>query len=263
MTVDQTGKVTTLQKGEPVTITVKSNDSGIEKDVILNPYVRAKSISFSNSIPTLLIKNKTGVEVTETAYSLNDNKTFNIGLTVIGENDGEASAVPVINITGDSIITIKDGKATLGDNAGVATVTAFIDGEASPASFTITILDFDIVEGGEKITGTSHNMKGGISDGNEYNLSLSLLPTTYNSSEQFNNLGFSSTWCFDNSPSKNEDGTWGSTRNLIKSNNFTAKLYRCRLSGDFYAADIDVTALINKDNSRIATISFRAVGAKG
>ena len=114
-----------------VKITVKSNDSGIEKDVILNPYVRAKSISFSNSIPTLLIKNKTGVEVTETAYSLNDNKTFNIGLTVIGENGGEASAVPVINITGDSIITIKDGKATLGDNAGVATVTASIDGEES------------------------------------------------------------------------------------------------------------------------------------
>ena len=263
MTVDQTGKVTTLQKGEPVTITVKSNDSGIEKYVILNPYVRAKSISFSNSIPTLLIKNKTGVEVTETAYSLNDNKTFNIGLTVIGENDGEASAVPVINITGDSIITIKDGKATLGDNAGVATVTASIDGEASPATFTITILDFDIVEGGEKITGTNHNMVGSSGSGKKYNLSLALTPNTYNSNDGFTSLGLSANWCFNNDVNLKKTGTHAWDKNEIVSNNFTAEFYRNRVLGSGTAIDIDVTPFIYFNNIHIATIEFRAVGAQG
>ena len=49
----------------------------------------------------------------------------------------------------------------------------------------------------------------------------------------------------------------------IESKNFTADLYRCRLSQWDYANDILVTSLIYSNDKHIATVSFTAVGAKG
>ena len=264
MTVNETGLVTTHQKGEPVEITVSVNDTKETKSITLTPYVKATKISFADNLPTLLIKSKAGVTINNGHYDYSKHTSIDMGLSVIGENNKEATTDPSISISGDDILSTENGIISLNGNTGTATITASIENEVEPVSISIIILDFDIVEGGEKITGTSHNMKGGLSDGTKYTLSLSITPANYNSVQEFTNLGLSSKWCFNGSTDSLEDGDWGSTRNKIESNNYTADLYRCRLSQWNYANDIQVTSLIYSNNAtHIATVSFTAVGAKG
>lgn len=264
MTVNETGLVTTHQKGEPVEITVTVNDTKETKSITLTPYVKATKISFADNLPTLLIKSKAGVTINNEHYDYSKHTSIDMGLSVIGENNKEATTDPSISISGDDILSTENGIISLNGNTGTATITASIENEVEPVSISIIILDFDIVEGGEKITGTSHNMKGGLSDGTKYTLSLSITPANYNSVQEFTNLGLSSKWCFNGSTDSLEDGDWGSTRNKIESNNYTADLYRCRLSQWSYANDIQVTSLIYSNNAtHIATVSFTAVGAKG
>ena len=107
MSVDEnTGFVTTQQKGEPVTITVTVDDTKETKSITLNPYVKAKSLEINNDISSTIyfIAEKTGVEIKDSKYS-----QFNLGLSVIGENDKEPSATPDINFDKDLITLDEEG----------------------------------------------------------------------------------------------------------------------------------------------------------
>ena len=257
MSVDKTGLVTTHQKGEPVEITVTVNDTQETKSITLTPYVKATKISFADNLPTLLIKSKVGVTVNNEHYNYSMHTSIDMGLSVIGENNKEATAEPIINVNGDNILTTENGIITLNGNTGTATITATVENEAEPVSISIIVLDFDIVEGGEKITGTQHSMYGEILKGKEYTLTLALTPNKYDSAEAFANLGFTTSWCLNLETGETSTGTGGSTRNMLESaNNFSAKFYR-----NASAYDTDVFSRIYKANQHIATVSFRAIDA--
>ena len=257
MSVDETGLVTTHQKGEPVEITVIVDDTKEYKTITLSPYVKATKISFADNIPTLLIKSKTGVTINDEHYDYSLHTSIDMGLSAIGENNREATAEPTISVSGDDILSTENGTISLNGNTGTAIITAAIENEVEPISISIIVLDFDIVEGGEKITGTSHPMSGGIANGKEYNISLALSPNTYNSESAFYELGFSTSWCLNLESGATESGTWGSTRNLIESsNNFSIRFLR-----NTSASDTDVFSRIYIDNKVIVTISFRAIEA--
>ena len=256
MSVDEnTGFVTTQQKGEPVTITVTVDDTKETKSITLNPYVKAKSLEINNDISSTIyfIAEKTGVEIKDSKYS-----QFNLGLSVIGENDKEPSATPDINFDKDLITLDEEGNIISNNKPGSTDVTISID--ELTKSFTIVILDFDIIEGEEKITGTEHKMEGAEWGGTDYTLSLSI--ANYDA----NNLGFSAKWCFNGDvDSTSDDGLKGSTKNEIDSNNLSAVFTRhASKTLNKYAKDITVTCLVyeNDNNSHIATISFKAIGAK-
>ena len=259
MSVDETGKVTTHQKGEPVKITVTVNDTQETKSITLNPYVKAKSLKIDESInPTMyFIAKKTGVTVKDSKYS-----QFNLGISVIGENDKEPSATPDINFDKDLITLDEEGNIISNSKPGSTNVTISID--ELTKSFTIVILDFDIIEGGESITGTNHKMEGSAGLGKDYTVELKI--NDYDINNIFSDLKLSAKWCFDENLENTEEGLSGSTMNKIISNNISATLSRHAL--DFglvkpYARDILVTALIfDNSNSHIATISFTAIGAQ-
>ena len=255
MSVNEAGLVTTHQKGEPVTITVTVDDTKETKSITLNPYVKAKSLEINNDISSTIyfIAEKTGVEIKDSKYS-----QFNLGLSVIGENDKEPSATPDINFDKDLITLDEEGNIISNNKPGSTDVTISID--ELTKSFTIVILDFDIIEGEEKITGTEHKMEGAEWGGTDYTLSLSI--ANYDA----NNLGFSAKWCFNGDvDSTSDDGLKGSTKNEIDSNNLSAVFTRhASKTLNKYAKDITVTCLVyeNDNNSHIATISFKAIGAK-
>lgn len=252
MSVDETGLVTTHLKGEPVDITVTVNDTQEYETITLTPYVRAKSLEIDEAINSIMyfIAEKSGVTIKDSKYS-----QFNLGISVVGENDKEPSATPKIDFNNDLVTVDEQGNIISKNKAGSTEITISID--ELTKSFTIIILDFDIIEDGEKITGTEHKMVGSEWGGTDYNLSLSI--ANYEASS----LGISGKWCFNENVDSTSEGLRGSTANEIKSNNLTAILTRhASKTIKQYAKDITVTCLVYNNNSHIATISFTAIGAK-
>ena len=258
-TVSSEGAVTGISSGTvTITATVGATGDFIQKEITI--YNFASDLSIENPAHVLIVK-KAGVDVDD-SYS-----KISISAKPIGAESGKATTSNVSwrIVSGDNLATIKDNgdnTATISsldvEGGGTVTVEAKIDGITKTTD--ITIIDFDIYEEKNRITGTNHPLKGGSWTGKDYNLSLSISPSEFNSEKAFEELGFSAEWCFSGESGYRQEGLGGSTENKITSNNFTAVLNRdANLVQQ--APDIDVTALINASGEHIATVKFRAIDA--
>ena len=149
MTVSDNGTVTTLQKGEDVTITATVKDTNESKTITLTPYVKATGIEFSARYQNFLIiedvKNvgdtTTGVIATELGKSFNYNLLIGKPEDLEG-NTVELSSEVIITTSDDGIISIDDNGNIKPLKSGDVTITASIDGHKD--SINVTVLDLDI-----------------------------------------------------------------------------------------------------------------------
>lgn len=262
-TVSKEGVVTGVSSGiVTITATVGATGDSMQKEITIYNY--ASDLSIENPSHVLIVE-KGGVDVDD-SYS-----RISISAKPIGAESGKATTSNVSwrIVSGDNLATIKDNgdnTATISsldvEGGGTVTVEAKIDGITKTTD--ITIIDFDIYEGSNRITGTNHPLEGGAAGGNEYNLTLTIRPEVYNTYSDFLDLGLNMEWCLGGKSGTIEEGTWGSTRNALapNTNELSSKFYRSNASIFGISPDVDVTILIsNISGSHIATVKFRAIDA--
>ena len=246
MSVDETGFVTTLQKGEPVTIAVTVDDTQETQSITLAPYVKATGISFGAPDVNYLIIENTAEAVNDQVgvRAYNSGKTFNHGLKITTPDNKEYSGE--VNLDYDESIISIDSEGNINPlSGGVTTITATIDDET--ALIDVIVLDLDLKYEGNSITGKAAEMSGGIT-ASEYILELVSNHTLTN---------FTTIWCFNDDSTNKGFGAWGSSRNNIEvyNNNKTMGL----LKRNWNADDVNITVQLYLDENKIATIGFRAI----
>ncbi len=255
-TVDKNGNIEGVATGSTtITATISSTGESFKKSIEIYNY--ATDLSVDNPSHVLIVE-KNGVEVDD-SYS---NITISANPIAADSNSDTTSNVSWKVISGDNQISIKDnGDNTVTisslntDGGGTATVEAEIDGIKKQVE--ITVIDFDIKVGSDIVTGKFHSMYGEIWNGKPYDLTVVIYPDIYNSETALNQFKLSTGWGLKDSEGKYEDGTWGSTRNLLEDfTTLTAKFLR-----NSSASDIKVTCFIKNSSGTVAKISFTAIDA--
>lgn len=244
MSVDETGLVTTHQKGESVEITVTVNDTQETKSIVLIPYVKATEISFGVPEVKYLIKAKTGVEITDDDYLW---EPFDMGLTITAANGINTSSEPEITYD-TSIVSIDNSGIVTPLSCGSTTITVSIDDIEE--SFVIHLHDFDIYTSGNStpITGQSITQGGKLIDGNKYELSIDSNNTQQTDVSLLEDLTF--TWCFGESGDVSRGDTEG-TSLKISGSGLSGTLIR-----HWNAEKPKVTVLISDGDSEIGKIWY-------
>ena len=211
MSVSQDGTVTTLKKGEPVTITATVKDNNDSKSITLNPYVKATGIEFSARDPNfLIIEDVRNVDDTSTGViATNLGKSFNYNLLIGKPEDSEGNTVElsskvIITTSDDGIISIDENGNIKPLKAGDVTITASIDGYKD--SINVTVLDFDIEvnnSGWKNVTGQLETLSGNLTQ-NKYSIRIIHSNTNI---EITSYLNFN--WLFDN-----EKTSTGNSQNI-------------------------------------------------
>lgn len=250
MSVDETGIVTTHQKGEPVEITVTVNDTQETKSITLTPYVKATEISFGVPEVKYLIKAKSGVEITNDDYLW---EPFDMGLTITAANGIDTSSEPEITYD-NSIVSIDNSGIVTPLSCGSTTITVSIDDIEK--SFVIHLHDFDIYTSGNPtpITGQSITQEGKLIDGNKYELSIDSNNIQQDDVSLLEDLTF--TWCFGESDDVSRGDTEG-TSLKISGSGLSGTLIR-----HWNAEEPNVTVLISDGDSEIGKIWYTTKATK-
>ena len=244
ISVDENGTVTSHKDGK-ATITATISSTGESASIELTSYIKAASISFSDTIPTdKFIIEKGGVEVHSEEYKVFNLKDY---LTITSSNPEEPYSGKVYweSSNPESLFVDQDGTMKLIDG-GRATITASIDGMTD--SLTFDVIDFDIYADGDEtpITGSKHAIPNYTDPGFNIQTGNNYLPSS--------NLSFTTKWCFDRNPEKTAIGTLSGTKYIISGNGFTGSIEK-----DLRAEKPIVSVLIynNSDNSTpIVTVWF-------
>lgn len=244
MSVDETGKVTTHQKGEPVKITVTVNDTKETKSITLTPYVKATGISFGAPDVNYLIIENTAEAVNEQVgvRAYNSGKTFNHEIKITTPNNKEYSGE--VNLDYDSsIINIDENGNITAKTPGTTTIKASIDGFEDV--ITVNVHDFKIMiddNGWKDITGKDYN----IPYYTNFNLKIETSNTNPNLTNEVNFI-----WCFDSDKTKNEIGIAGGTNFTISGDGLSGYLHR-----DLRMDNPEVTVILTFNEKDIGKIGF-------
>ena len=246
MSVDETGKVTTHQKGEPVKITVTVNDTQETKSITLTPYVKATEIFFGAPDVNYLIMEAHTVSGDENrgVHPCGSAISFNYGLSVITPDNKEPS--DTVSIEYDSSIISIDENGNIEPIApGSTTIKASIEDGSISDIITVHVHDFDIyIDENTNITGGDFKFKPFTS----HPLRIESLNKQQNIESILNDLEF--IWCFD----ANEDYVDGPAGLSIS----TTDGLNGTLKRDGNGANMYVTILINikTTSTRIGLIGF-------
>ena len=188
MSVDETGLVTTLQKGEPVDITVAVNDTEEYKMITLTPYVKATGISFAAPDVNYLIMeaHTESGDANIGVHPYGSAITFNYGLNVTTPDNKEPS--DTVSIEYDSSIISIDENGNIKPIApGSTTIKASIEGGTISDTITVHVHDFDVYLDNTNVLDSGEYYSGPFA---KKTLTLS----SVNQNEQLlNDLVF--TWC--------------------------------------------------------------------
>ena len=185
---ETTGLVTTLKKGEPVTITVTVDDTKETKSITLNPYVKATGISFGAPDVNYLIMEAHTVSGDENrgVHPCGSAISFNYGLSVITPDNKEPS--DTISIEYDSSIITIDNMGNIKPIApGSTTVKASMEDGTISDTITVHVHDFDVYLNNTNVLDSGEYYSGPFKTN-----SLTLSSTNQNE-QMLNDLVF--TWC--------------------------------------------------------------------
>ena len=239
MSVDETGLVTTHQKGEPVEITVTVNDTKEYKTITLTPYVKATEISFGVPKVKYLIKAKTGVEITNDDYLW---EPFDMGLTITAANGIATSSEPKITYD-TSIVSIDNSGIVTPLSCGSTNITVSIDGFEK--SFVVNLHDFDIYAKGKTDPITGGPFVTDVRSSTELNIS------SENKADPITSFDYE--WCLDSEHGKTENNS--TVFNVTISGNNVNGTFRRNTD---YTTKPTVTIFVSKEGTEFAKIWYKA-----
>ncbi len=247
ISVDENGTVTSHKDGK-ATITATISSTGESASIELTSYIKAASISFSDTIPTdKFIIEKGGVEVLSDIYN-----GYNLSdyLTVTAANGDKVSGTVTWSSNAEDVLSVSNGQLSI-HKAGTATITAEIDG--MKAERTFNVIDFDIYRDdasneSNKITGEESSFSGMFSP--TYDIYIK----TGNFTLPADDLPWTTSWGFINSDGNfaNSEGTWG-IRFMVSGNGYEGELTR-----ESNATTFKVVIYLYNGDIQIATLSFSA-----
>ena len=257
ISVDESGTVTSHKDGK-ATITATISSTGESASIELTSYIKAASISFSDTIPTdKFIIEKGGVEVLSDIYNGYDLSNY---LTVTAANGDKVSGTVTWSSSADDVLSVSNGQLSI-HKAGTATITAEIDG--MKAERTFNVIDFDIYRDdasneSNKITGSESTFTGGgFIDGLISPNKYSIFIKTANGSIDISELNeYSTTWCLNGNPTETigKDVVNGNAIRVSNTDTFSGQIERAAKTGSW-----KVTILLYDESAtHVATISFTA-----
>lgn len=266
MTVDQTGKVTTHQKGEPVTITVKSNDSGISKEVTLKPYVKATNVTLLGCEETniMILPHKGDYDESDDKFKMHGVIAYGSAkemttTTKIDSLDNKDISGTVSYDFDDSVISFDSASGKITPlAAGSTTLTVKVDNNGEQISDSILIYVYDLKMQYSK-DGSWHDINETISWKYNFPENDTDIRISANNTEEIiqhlrNNTTI--TWCFEANPDDTERGYGGGSHVVITGSNIdNGHFQRQWLVG---SSEPHITALIYSNGNHIGTVGIIA-----
>ena len=251
--LSEDGLVTAINDGE-VTIRVTADATGVYDEITVDTYIPAEYIEITNSTGRdFLFMAKTGVtvekgfdEVSLSAVAKrNDDKTISEEARVITWSLPSNTSNLTLSATSGETVTASSVDNTSGGDVVITAST--VDKISSKA--TVHVHDMDVYLESDKVTGGNGSTPKGWGNGDTYDMELKFTCTHREVPS-----GFNVDWYFENDPSDQERGTWGSYLNIENENNFTASLRRSQNYDEPH-----VTADMKYQGSTVCKVQFIAI----